>query len=656
MKKAKASITLYLALVLVIIMTLICTLVESGRVSAINMKLRGITYMAMDSMFSGYARELFDEYGVMFLWTGEEDFLTEFDEYLEDNLNTTGLGITRKADLYGMAHVSSEIQEIKWATDDGGELFGEQVSEYMKYYLIENAAEKILENTGIFEQGGKVSEFMEKIRSYKDVFERVENAVGEINQFVEQMKKATENPKELLEKMLDYIDKYINTGDPSFTLEYSSYYSKLKSNKIILESYLRTIRDKTEEYYWFVEDAKEAVGELQSQLDEDAAEYEPEIYEIVEEQVEDIRQKSADTDFDYYKVGENENMTYVYEEKISRLDGFFEEVGYTLDKENAESLREGVSKYLEEFSGFNLDDLKLNFEVNEVEKEDDSFLDSINDLFENGILEFVAGEVSEKSVDRSAFPSVTSMQSHSETEENLAEAALDKALFSEYLNSHFGRFTSPKEDTALEYEAEYVLGGKDSDKDNLSTVVTEIVLLRTGCNLISLLKDSKKKAETFELATALVGFTGMPIVVKIVQIVIIAAWALAESMLDARALLRGDKVVTIKGGDDWYLSLEGIKNFSADSASDSDSDKGLTYEDYLRLLFLMQNRQTQYYRTMDMIQANLCLNENQAFRMKDCIAAARISVNYKAGRLFAGIPSAQGGNAYRIVINQQYKY
>ena len=137
---------------------------------------------------------------------------------------------------------------------------------------------------------------------------------------------------------------------------------------------------------------------------------------------------------------------------------------------------------------------------------------------------------------------------------------------------------------------------------------------------------------------------------------VIAAWALAESMLDARALLRGDKVVTIKGGDDWYLSLEGIKNFSADSASDSDSDKGLTYEDYLRLLFLMQNRQTQYYRTMDMIQADLCLNENQAFRMKDCIAAARISVNYKAGRLFAGIPSAQGGNAYRILIDQQYKY
>ena len=300
--------------------------------------------------------------------------------------------------------------------------------------------------------------------------------------------------------------------------------------------------------------------------------------------------------------------------------------------------------------------LKLNFQVEEIEKEDDSFLDAITDLFENGVLGFVAGEVSEKSVDCTEFPSITSMQSHTDTEESLIEAAVDKALFSEYLNSHFGRFTSPKEDTALEYEAEYVLGGKDSDKDNLGIVVTDLVLLRTGCNLISLLKDSKKKAETYELATALVGFTGMPVVIKIVQIVIMAAWSLAESMADVKALLAGKKVVTIKKSDDWYISLEGIKNFSEESINDSDSDKGLTYEDYLRLLFLMQTRQTQYYRTMDMIQADLCLNENSAFRMKDCIAAAEVNVHYSAGRLFAGVPSAQGGNAYRFLIDQQYKY
>ena len=142
MRKARASITIYLALVLVIIMTLICTLVESGRVSAIKMKLRGITYMSMDAMFSGYARELFDEYGVMFIWTDEDKFLEEFNEYVEENLNTTGLGITRKADLYGMSREVSEIREIKWATDEGGKLFGDQVSEYMNYYLLENAAEK----------------------------------------------------------------------------------------------------------------------------------------------------------------------------------------------------------------------------------------------------------------------------------------------------------------------------------------------------------------------------------------------------------------------------------------------------------------------------------------------------------------------------------
>jgi hypothetical protein len=51
----KGSITIYLSLVLTLVLGLICTITESGRVSVVSAKTAGITYMALDSSFSEYA-------------------------------------------------------------------------------------------------------------------------------------------------------------------------------------------------------------------------------------------------------------------------------------------------------------------------------------------------------------------------------------------------------------------------------------------------------------------------------------------------------------------------------------------------------------------------------------------------------------------------
>ena len=80
--KLRSSITIYLSLMLVVIIALICTLIESGRVSAINARLRSITYMAADSVFAEFAQPVFDKYGVMLLWMDEEEFAGSFQNYV----------------------------------------------------------------------------------------------------------------------------------------------------------------------------------------------------------------------------------------------------------------------------------------------------------------------------------------------------------------------------------------------------------------------------------------------------------------------------------------------------------------------------------------------------------------------------------------------
>ena len=104
-------------------------------------------------------------------------------------------------------------------------------------------------------------------------------------------------------------------------------------------------------------------------------------------------------------------------------------------------------------------------------------------------------------------------------------------------------YTNIKENTALDYEVEYFLGGKDNDRDNLSSVATELVLIRSGANLINLMLDSKKQAEIRELATA-VSF-GQVYIKKIAELLITMAWALAEAMLDTKALFEGKKIPLI---------------------------------------------------------------------------------------------------------------
>ena len=658
--RLRGVITIYLSLTLVLTSALIFTLIESARVSSMNAKLQSITYMACDSVFSGFAEPVFDRYGVMLLWEDEEEFLEDFKEYCSENLKTAdSLGLLY-SDIYRASLASAELTDKKAPTDNGGQVFADQVYEYMDYYLYEDAAERILDNVSIFDQGNKVDEFMDKIESYRDVFTRVEDSVSDLKKTIDSVKKIVKDPAELLGDASESLERY-SGGDTSAASSFRSALSKLKSAKNDISKGLDKIQKGADKYYENVEDAQAAVSELENDLTVDREDYDDEIYEVVSEQVEDIRQKSADTDFDYYLVGANEDLTGSLKEDLNSLDSLFDSTEGALTEENAEEYKAIVDSFRNRFTGFSLDGLGVNLDTTEVEKEDDSFLSSISDLFNSGILGFVAGEVSDRTVDSSGFPSSDISGSADQGEESLVSATTDKALFGEYILQHFGNCADEDEDSALVYETEYIIAGKDSDRDNLSAVVADIVLVRSGCNLISILKSPSKKAETYALATSLVGFTGMPVVIKIFQILVMAAWALAESMADVKALIGGHKIKTIKDDSDWYLSLAGIKNFSADALSPSGNERGLSYESYLRLLLLMQNREKQYFRTMDMIQANMCLSENEDFRISECMSSVTVNAEFSSQQLFVSFPFVQrvvghSHDGWKYSMTQEYSY
>ena len=72
-------------------------------------------------------------------------------------------------------------------------------------------------------------------------------------------------------------------------------------------------------------------------------------------------------------------------------------------------------------------------------------------------------------------------------------------IFQEYLFSHFSSAMDTEEkETALSYELEYLLCGKESDEKNLKATVNKLLLLREGANFVYLLADGamRHSAET----------------------------------------------------------------------------------------------------------------------------------------------------------------
>lgn len=234
----------------------------------------------------------------------------------------------------------------------------------------------------------------------------------------------------------------------------------------------------------------------------------------------------------------------------------------------------------------------------------------------------------------------------------------EKILLELYLKTYFSSYTNPMEGHALAYELEYIVGGKQSDRENLEQIVERLMLVREAANVASLLSDTKKVAEAETLALAVAGFTGNPAVVKTVQIGIVGAWAYIESILDIRMLLQGGKISLIKSKSEWTSELLNMVSLITENAKAKECKNGCTYTDYLlQFLFFMKERE-QAFRAMDLMEHNLQLEHMyQNSRMDHMIVAADFQYRYAAQPLFWKLITIGGGNfSYQCQKTESFSY
>ncbi len=297
---------------------------------------------------------------------------------------------------------------------------------------------------------------------------------------------------------------------------------------------------------------------------------------------------------------------------------------------------------------------------------------------ESNFLDTISDTITEISAEGSGFSSIFGEFSSSIPEKILnlsslsavGQAVLQEFLLNGYVQNAFYSYISEEKnekESVLRYEQEYILSGKEWDKDNLASSVKKITAVRTICNYISLLADSSRQKEAYTAAIAIVGFTGLEPLVEVLKSVILLVWAYEEGVVDTAALLQGKKLPVIKQPSELTLSFEELLLFKKTlvqkkAAEFSNENKtGIGYLEYLYLFFCIQKQKQILYRMADIIQFNMKKRYHESFLLKEAVFGCKVKGDYFIPTVFFRLPfvtavNKQQMDGWEMEVISEYAY
>lgn len=612
------QITVFLSLALLCIFSLMCGLIESARMAGARCYLKLAADSAMDSVFSEYHREAWDQYRLFLLEAKDEKEIKDsWNQFMEPYMDSSG--------WYGMAMESAEVSDRVSITDDGGSHLDKEILDYMKYGIIKDmpdadGAADLLKN---LKEASSVESLSQSYSGHTKEAVRLERALEDINDCLRAQKDYWETAqrqlgnyngsgfRESAQKLKREMDRI-----PSLVTTYGKRADQLKKN-------LDETKRKNEAL------SKNISPEMQKAMAEEANSYETYVNQDGprRNQVEALPEH-----MDIQKIVIQQAM-----ERAEEVEDTIDNWVYDDEEDSGPDLNELWGSVEDIWNRIQISVLSYSNGVKDPEKQ--RILEQIEGFAEQGLLNLVLPEgsqVSKGMVNSDSFPSA-SMSALEGASINL----LERLVFEEYCSRFLTNFCS-EEEKEFKYELEYLISGKTNDEDNLKRVVTELVAIREGMNLIHILSDSEKRQEANALASVITGVTGLAPLTGVIAFFIMTVWALGEAIVDVKMLLEGKKTAFIKSRETWNLTLSSLLELgkTGKSSGGKAGDKGIDYTGYLKLLMFLSDQKVQNYRLMDMIQWNLCKSQGD-FRMENCVYQAEIKGNVKAKHLFFG-----GSNPY----------
>ncbi|MDR1496645.1 MAG: DUF5702 domain-containing protein [Clostridiales Family XIII bacterium] len=225
-----------------------------------------------------------------------------------------------------------------------------------------------------------------------------------------------------------------------------------------------------------------------------------------------------------------------------------------------------------------------------------------------------------------SFPDVSSLSP--ENLSNLADKAASDVLNSQYIMAAFGHANDgvSDDDSFFDAEIEYLLSGKMKDLANYDSVKAKLTLIRFFANNIAISRDPLKRAQITALAAPFAAAAGIGELAA--SIAITEIWVGAETKNDIGLFEAGEKVAFIKTSAQWALTdcAKTVYGLFDGRLIRPISKSGQTYEDYLRALIFLMDRETKLLRVMDLIQIDMKAHYNREFLVREYYTGYRFKV------------------------------
>lgn len=215
----------------------------------------------------------------------------------------------------------------------------------------------------------------------------------------------------------------------------------------------------------------------------------------------------------------------------------------------------------------------------------------------------------------------------------------DQMMINLYIFDHFKSLRNDDasvQDTALQYEIEYLAFGHHTDQENLESAVTACFMLRTIMNLAYLYLSPDKDADLRMAVDGILSIGMIPVAGEVLKLLIMICWASAEAVVDCAGLAEGGKVPMIKNRSSWNLSMAQLQQVASNGGKASNyfksTEKGLDYDQYLFLFLTLTAPEKKIIRMTQLIENNLWrMKGYENFQLKNCcvksVFSARIHID-----------------------------
>lgn len=649
----KAQITVMAAMVFMLVVSFVTTCVNSAAMSGYNTIIKQSCSLSDESVFAAYSNDLLEQFDIFAL--KKSDIINEkIPQYIKENIKTYSKDLSLTEASY---------TGYKYMTDNGGYGVEKQIIKYMK----SGGYADVVKNYNAVNNRIKESD---AVRRVTEAICSTQAAAGEsssvmsmlINTCSDMDEKENEISSMVAEckKNMDELYYMYEADDVNILSQYSRKIERISDE---IHNISQDILYQASSYEELRTKSEQSIRECHEKLNFHRSDISDELYQELSEDIDRLYTEYGDADVlsEGYIRDSVDNDNSIIENIVGNMQAV-QDICMKISEPDVEKQEyitkiEKIYEDIEsEINGFSIKTIVQEYEQYTFRADDyNTSITSLNKIYqilkEGAAGLVIDGEISDKSMDYSDLADTCVSGSYGG--DGISNIDIRQALVSEYIISRYAGYTDyiekkgqqtgyiEKKDRAvgrlLDYEIEYILCGRQSDKDNLNEVLFKLVLIREGLNLSYLVTDVQKKNECFGLALQLLGYTGNMVLIKAVQYFIMSIWAYAESVMELRELYAGESIATVKNADNWITDINtvissgaaglktGLFSDKKKAGKETGSTAGynsLDYMDYMRILLLIKDRTERNAGIMSAMELVMIALGHEDFRMKEYIYEA----------------------------------